>query len=220
MTGRYLSRAGRVFSGRLHQKKSKSPMRYEQKTRYLDSPNLSRCENRLLKNRELGRGFLCHVAVIEGQQTAQAFVLYDWSIVFPNLVVRKGDDVVEALVISFGMVVGEVFPKDVSKLLIAEEDHLVEALTFAGFHPALRERVQVRTFGRQLDDLGASACKERIEGRGVLCIPVMDQVLRLLQLPVPTGEVAGYLLHPFAIRLRRHTAKDHSPCAEMDKDGR
>ena len=63
----------------------------------------------------------------------------------------KQQQILLALMIPLVMIVDDVLPKRMTERLLAEQDELRETFLFDQFHPALRERVQIRAPCGQLD---------------------------------------------------------------------
>jgi len=57
--------------------------------------------------------------------------------------IGEGDDIVQSLMVSFVMIVGEVFAEDVAQGTLAEENHLMEAFLFHRADPAFSESIEI-----------------------------------------------------------------------------
>ena len=87
--------------------------------------------------------------MVEIEQTAQSLPFLDTSGLVRCFSGGKGDDIVDPLMRTFGMVVGDVFVENVFQRVFSEKDHLVQAFAFDGANPAFGERVEIRAAGWQ-----------------------------------------------------------------------
>ena len=106
--------------------------------------------------------------------------------------------------IPFFMIMGSEVHQRLLQRSLSKEDHTVETFGFHGSEIAFEIGVQIRTSGRQEDNLGGG---HRIHVRAEwakLCVAVNDQVIRASQKSVFTvGQVSGHLFRPAPVGVRR-----------------
>ena len=106
-----------------------------------------------------------------------------------------------------------------NKVLAANDQEVVQALSPDGPNPTFVDSVGVGRPNRRADDLGAGRAPDIVERSGELGVPVADQepergrtVIQLNQ------EIAGLLGHPQASRMGRDTSQVHPPAAQFDDE--
>ena len=88
-------------------------------------------------------GGLCRGAVVEIEQATETRRLDNLPVARVGPPVGEGDDVVQPLMVSFVMMVGEVLGEDVAQRMLTEESQLVEALVPYRTHPAFSEGIEI-----------------------------------------------------------------------------
>ena len=116
--------------------------------------------------------------IVVFQESAESFTALDRAFSSAVFGVREQDDISLALVWSLSVMMSSVLSQGASERLLAEEDHLREALFLDRPYPAFRERVQVRAPRGQLDRVHADGFQRPAEGRTELPVAVVEQVAR------------------------------------------
>jgi hypothetical protein len=117
------------------------------------------------------------------QQSSEPFAAYDRSIArtVVRSLVRERNHVADSLMRSFNVIMLDVFSDSSSQGFFTKEDHATQAFAFDRQNEALRERVQVRTSGGQLEGFDANAFENHIEPWRKLAVPVADEVATLVE---------------------------------------
>jgi len=120
--------------------------------------------------------------------------------------------------VSFGVIVSEVFANRRPQRVFAEEDHSFQAFFLDRPYESLRIRVQVWTTRRNLRRLDSGFREDAKELCRVEWVSVMDQVALPFQDSVfAVGDVSAELLHPESVRTLCYTSQLHSPRREFDE---
>ena len=111
------------------------------------------------------------------------------------------DDLVNALVNPFVVIVFEILGENVAQLFFGGENKVIETLLSDGPHEPLRVGIQIRTARWQFHGFHAGGFENAVELVRVQRIAVVDQVLLAGQEAALTTDIASNLLHPRTIRL-------------------
>ena len=112
------------------------------------------------------------------------------------------DLALNALVIPFLMIVGDVFVDDVAKCSFAEEDHLIQAFVFDRFYESLGERVEIGRSFRKLNVIDSGIGEDLVELGREEGIAVMNEETVILEESVKAiSQVTSDLLHPWTFAL-------------------
>ena len=85
---------------------------------------------------------------------------------------------IEPLMTALMVVMVQVLFDDTTQLAIVQDDDPIKKLFADGALEALDMGIEIRTSGRQLERLDACRLDDGIESVGVLCITVVDEVVR------------------------------------------
>ena len=99
-------------------------------------------------------------SVVVFEQSAQTLTTDNLASGLADRIVWLNDLVLEPLVISFGMVVADELADRVPEHLLAEEDHLFQAIGFDRPDPAFREGIEIWTLRRQADRFYAGSFQD------------------------------------------------------------
>ena len=172
---------------------------------------------------------LCGLAVVKVEQAAQAFRLHyivtarqvsfdDSSCFRSGSGVRERNYVTQSLMISFVVIVGDVFAECMEQRAFAKEDELVEAFFFDGAHPAFGKCVEVGGTWRQLQRLSADTPKQLVKGVGELAVAVVQKIAGAWKCVFFSGHVAGDLFHPSLVGGAGRAAKNNLAGAHLDEE--
>jgi len=101
---------------------------------------------------------------------------------------------------SFGVVVDDVLPEEVTEVMLAEDDEVVEALVSDGADEAFSEGIAVRAAAGDADAFCPVVAEHGAPSFGEKQVPIVDEVSGMAEEPVTAVEkVAGNLLHPRVI---------------------
>jgi hypothetical protein len=114
--------------------------------------------------------------LVEAQESAEARSSHDATVGVGRRGTRLDEGVVEALMVSFEMIVRGVLGEDVSEVSLAEGDHAAQALGLDGEDESLCERVQVRTSRGEQQRLHAGFLQQASEGFRIERISIEDEV--------------------------------------------
>ena len=123
------------------------------------------------------------------------------------------------LVVSFGMIMSAVLGQDTPKRPLAEQDHFRQAFLFDRADPSFRERVKIRTLGRQWDRFHAAA-GQRFPERGTkLGVAIVQNIMAAMEVaPRLLRRAAANLLHPFLIWMSRDPGHAHAAAFQMQEE--
>jgi hypothetical protein len=117
------------------------------------------------------------------------------------------------------VVVLDVAVQNANKVLAANDQEVVQALSPDGPNPTLGNGVGIGRPDRRADDLGTGRTPDIVERSDELGVPVADQEPErgstVIQL---NHEIAGLLGHPRASRMGRDTSQVHPPAAQFDDE--
>jgi len=117
------------------------------------------------------------------------------------------------------VVISAVFAERVSKGVLAEQDQTIETLGLDLEHPALRDRVHVRSLERGSHDLGAGVHQDASELSGELAVAVDDQVADVAEEAVGgVREIARHLCHERRIGVGCDPCDVHSARGVVDHE--
>ncbi len=127
--------------------------------------------------------------------------------------------VVQRLMGTLLMVMGQVRLDEMPKVVFAEYNEVIETLDLERLQPAFHEGVHVRrphTGPHHVDVLGL---EDRVELRRELAVVVANQVGRLVLLVIKLHrQVACLLSDPRRGRVLRHAGHDHAARADVDEE--
>ncbi|TWW10823.1 hypothetical protein E3A20_05920 [Planctomyces bekefii] len=105
--------------------------------------------------------------------------------------------IAQSLMVSFGMVMLDVFTHGMLQRPLSEEDHPVEALSLQAPKPAFHLRVQVGTLRWQQDDFGLGILLDKATHRDEAAVTVHNQMTGIPQQPIfAVGQIATDLSDP------------------------
>ncbi len=111
------------------------------------------------------------------------------------------------------MVVATEFSDSISKRLLAEEDHLLEAFFLDGSHESLYVGRQVWGPRREPDGCDAGLLQDFAKRVAELVVSIHEQVASTQKESVEwVREVLAYLLHPVLVRVRCATCEVNATC--------
>jgi hypothetical protein len=155
------------------------------------------------------RGASGRFSVIEIQQATEALIFEDFSSRCRQSIIREGDHVLNALMISLGVVVGKVFADYMAKAAFAKQHEMLQAFFLDGPDEAFGKGIEVRGAGRQAYRLDACRFQQRFEGSRELGVPVVNQVATGLQLAIEAAHFPCNLFDPGFVRAVRDPAENH-----------
>jgi len=142
--------------------------------------------------------------LIEVEESAKPFAATDGTRAVGRSGRWKGNDIAEALVIPFGVIMRDELPDRSPQMTLAEWDDVPQAFLLNRANESFRERVQIRSPSRQQQELHARRIQETFEMRRVERIAIDNQIARA---PERSGdgvrEIARDLCHPLPVRLAR-----------------
>jgi len=107
--------------------------------------------------------------------------------------VREGDDIIESLMITLVLMVGQILLERVAQGTFAEKNQLIETLILHGTDPPLGEGVEVGRLWRELEGFEACGLEDGIEALGEFGVTIVEQKARLGHGAVLGGQIAGDL---------------------------
>jgi len=121
--------------------------------------------------------------------------------------------------VSFRVIVNELFADGMTQRIFAEEDHSVQAVFFDGAYESFGESVQVRRGWGQLQGFD-SRLAQRIEKRfAVERIAIMNKESISFQESVfAVGQVAGDLIHPESVWILGDYSKLDASAGKLDEE--
>ena len=124
--------------------------------------------------------------------------------------------IAQSLMVSFGMVMLDVFTHGMLQRPLSEEDHPVEALSLQAPKPAFHVRVQVGSLGWQQDDFGLGVLLDKSTHRDETAVTVHDQMTGIPQEPIfAAGQIATDLSDPCGIGTRCDPRDVDSTCLQV-----
>lgn len=140
--------------------------------------------------------------------------------VLPLSLRRRLDDlIVQALMRAFGMVMLNIFSNKIPEMAFTKDQHAVQVLALDTPNESLDQRIQVGSHGQGFDGINTRIFEYPPELPGKNRIPVMDQVLLILQKAGDgVGQVAGQLLHLLAVGLLGNTHDFYFTGRIVDRD--
>ena len=125
---------------------------------------------------------------------------------------------IEPLMTALMVVMVQVLFDDTTQLAIVQDDDPIKKLFADGALEALDMGIEIRTSGRQLERLDACRLDDGIESVGVLCITVVDEVVRSEEWTIPTvNHGFGFDLHPVVVRMIGNTCKHNFSGLDLDE---
>jgi len=142
--------------------------------------------------------------IVVMKQPAEPLTAFDGTGLWPDALSSLDQSVVQALVVSFVVVMLDELVDCSAQRRFSEEDHAVQAGFLDRSYESLRESVQVWGTGRQPNGLDTLLSQEITESVAEQGVAVHDQVARVKQEAfLGVGDVASDLLDPFGVGMWR-----------------
>ena len=120
--------------------------------------------------------------------------------------------------VPFPVIMAAVLCQDPRQRTFPQQNHFGQALLLYRADPALRERIQVRAFGRQLNRLHATACQRRPKRRTKPRVALVQHVTAGMMIaPSLLRRAASDLLHPFLVRMPGDAGYVHPSTLQVQK---
>lgn len=117
------------------------------------------------------------------------------------------------------VVIGQVGFDEVSIVVLAEDDKMIEALDLERLNPAFDERIHVRRSDGGSHNLDVLRLEDFVELGGKLAVVVTDQVRGFMSLFLKLHrDIASLLGDPFRSRIRRHAGHDHATRTNVNEE--
>ena len=127
--------------------------------------------------------------------------------------------VVESLVVSLAMVVFYVLVDETTQMPLAERDHACETLLFDRPDEPLGIGVEIGTLRRETGRLDTPALQDLAKTPRGERVAVVHQIAGASQAAIDrVRHMAGHLLHPRAVRLRRDPGDGHAAGLQRDHE--
>lgn len=120
---------------------------------------------------------------------------------------------------TFSIIVVDVLPGDVAKVIFAKDDEMVEAFVLERLHPAFSKGIEVRGETWKALRLDACGAEDVAEMFSELGIHIMDEVgSRKTEFSQMAAEVTSLLSHPCIVGVGRETGDEDLPGAYIDEE--
>jgi hypothetical protein len=131
-------------------------------------------------------------------------------------IARFDDPIAEPLMISFSMIMGNVFLSGITQRSVAEENHAVKAFFFYGSNETFKMCRQIRRSGRQANTMRARLLNQFAKRRAVLAITIHEQIPLMAQEPIQrVSEIPTHLHHPGFRGIAGAAGQLHPPSGQL-----
>jgi transposase-like protein len=117
------------------------------------------------------------LTIVVAEQSTEAFSPYYVPRLTTHCSRRRDESVVETLMITLGMIVGEVLVDHMIEGAFTQYNHLLQGLLLDGAHEPFAVGVQIRAPGGQDDRFHAARLQEPIERRRKFGVSITNQIL-------------------------------------------
>ncbi len=170
------------------------------------------------RERSIGRG-LRGAAMVKIQHAAEALTADNRTRRHAEVIGWIDDLIFQPLMVSFPVIMREIFSDRVSQLCLVEKDHSRQTLVFDTAHEPFDVRVKIGGSRGQEQRFGARSFERGPKRFGKFCVAVHQDVLFIDQKSVASiRQVACDLFHPSPVRRNGATRECYAPRFEMDRE--
>ena len=159
---------------------------------------------------------LCSFAVVVSEETTDSLSALEFADQSTDVWPTIDQVVLEALMVSLPVIVGEKLANGFPQGVLPEEDHPIEALRFQRSHESLNESVQIRRPGGQPDGFHGGLLKNAAKCLAELGVAIHENVPVTKEEAIgAVRQIPGDLFHPCGVRVCCTTGEANTPSSEF-----